>query len=367
MRRPIFSVVAQVVAFFATCSGLCSPLHAQVSRWDQVVAGAKKEGKVVVSIPPGAELRKSLKAVFEKRFGIELELITGRGTASAKKIADEFRAGLRLTDVHTGGSGPISSVFSGMLVPVEEQFILPEVADPKQWWGGHMYVDNAKRYGYSFLAFVQDAVWYNTDLVKPEELRSYDDLLNPKWRGKIGYSDPRRGGAGQGNWAFLWKTKGEEFLKKLVQQNLVIMNEERPLAEALAKGSLAITVGLDIDNFISFVRAGLPVKPLPQLKDGIYPVTGSGALAVLKDAPHPNATKLFVNWLLSKEGQETYQSALGEPTRRLDVPAPKEAYAVRPAREFMTVEQYHQLESHTEEKQESVRKPAIAAAERLIK
>jgi hypothetical protein len=63
----------------------------------------------------------------------------------------------------------------------------------------------------------------------------------------------------------------------------------------------------------------------------------------------------------------TYQNALGEPTRRLDVDVPKEAYAVRPAREFMSVEQYHRLESHTEEKQESVRKPAIAAAERLIR
>lgn len=342
-------------------------VDAQLSQWDQVVSEAKKEGKVVVSIPPGAELRKSLKGVFEKRFGIELELVTGRGAAIAKKIADEFRAGLRLTDVHTGGSAPIIYGLAGMLEAVESQFILPEVKEAKHWWGGHMYVDKTKRFGYSFLAFVQDALWYNTDLMKPDEVRAYDDLLYPKWQNKIGYSDPRRGGAGQGNWTFLWKTKGEDFLKKLVQQNLVIMGEERPLAEALAKGSLALTIGLDIDNFISFVRAGLPVKPLPQLKDGVYPVTGSGALAVIKDPPHPNATKVFVNWLLSKEGQSTYQNALGEPTRRLDVDAPKEAYAVRPAREFMSIEQYHRLESHTEDKQESVRKPAIAAAERLIK
>jgi ABC-type Fe3+ transport system substrate-binding protein len=95
-------------------------------------------------------------------------------------------------------------------------------------------------------------------------------------------------------------------------------------------------------------------------------VTGSGTLAVIKNPPHPNAGKIFVNWLLSREGQETYQKALGEPTRRLDVDSPKEPYAVRPAREFMTVEQYHQLESHSEEKQESIRKPAIAAAQRLL-
>ena len=362
--RKIF--VASLYAAALVVIGLCARVQAQMLLWDQVVSEAKKEGKVVVSIPPGAELRKSLKEVFEKRFAIELELVTGRG-AAVKKISDEFRAGLRLTDVHTGGSAPIIYGLAGMLEPVESQFILPEVKEAKHWWGGHMYVDKTKRFGYSFLAFVQDALWYNTDLMKPEELRAYDDLLHPKWQNKIGYSDPRRGGAGQGNWAFLWKTKGEDFLKKLLQQNLVIMGEERPLAEALAKGSLALTIGLDIDNFISFVRAGLSVKPLPQLKDGIYPVTGSGALAVIKNPPHPNATKVFINWLLSKEGQETYQNAIGEPTRRLDVDVPKEAYAVRPAREFMSVEQYHRLESHTEEKQESVRKPAIAAAERLIK
>jgi ABC-type Fe3+ transport system substrate-binding protein len=365
--QQIFKRLSRAVAVFTVGVGFDPVAGAQVPQWDQIVAAARKESRVVVSIPPGAELRKSLKDVFEKRFGIELELVTGRGAASAKKIADEFRAGLRLTDVHTGGSAPIIYGLSGMLEAVESQFILAEVSEPRHWWGGHMYVDKANRYGYSFLAFVQDAVWYNSDLVKPGELRTYDDLLHPKWRGKIGYSDPRRGGAGQGNWTFLWKTKGEEFLKKLVRQNPVMMTEERPLAEALAKGSLAITIGLDIDNFISFVRAGLPVKPLPQMKDGIYPVTGSGALAVIKNPPHPNATKVFVNWLLSKEGQEAYQSAIGEPTRRLDVAAPKEAYAVRPAREFMTAEQYHRLESHTEDKQETVRKPAIAAAERLIK
>jgi ABC-type Fe3+ transport system substrate-binding protein len=89
-------------------------------------------------------------------------------------------------------------------------------------------------------------------------------------------------------------------------------------------------------------------------------------LALLKNPAHSNAAKVFLNWLLSKEGQETYQKGIGESTRRLDVDAPKEAYAVRPAREFMTVEQYHQLENHTEEKQESVRKPAIAAAHKLL-
>jgi len=114
-RQQQFVVFLRAVVIVIICVGYSPGVEAQVSQWEQVVSAAKKEGRVVVSIPPGAELRKSLKNVFEKRFGIELELVTGRGAAIAKKIADEFRAGLRLTDVHTGGSAPIIYGLAGML------------------------------------------------------------------------------------------------------------------------------------------------------------------------------------------------------------------------------------------------------------
>ena len=335
--------------------------------WQRTLEAARREARVVVSIPPSAELRKVLKETFEKRFGIELELISGRGSQIIRRIADEYKAGLHYFDVHTGGAGATLYGLAGIMDPVESYFILPEVKDPNHWWGGHMYVDKGKRYVYSFLAFVQEALWYNTKLMNADEVRTYDDLLRPKWSEKIGYSDPRAGGAGQGNWTFLWKTRGEDFLKKLLQQKLVIMREERPLTEYLVKGNVAITIGLDIDNFAPFVKAGLPVKPLPALKDGIYPVTGSGNFAIIKDPPHPNATKVFINWFLSREGQTVYQKALGEPTRRLDVETLKEPYAVRPAREFMSVEQYYQFEGHTEDRQESVRILAVESANRLLK
>ena len=73
----------------------------------------------------------------------------------------------------------------------EPALVLPEVKDPKNWWGGHIWVDNAKRYIYSSQAYQTENMWYNSDQVKPEEIRSFNDLLNPKWSGKIGYLDPR--------------------------------------------------------------------------------------------------------------------------------------------------------------------------------
>ena len=84
----------------------------------------------------------------------------------------------------------------GILDPIEPWLVLPEVKDPKQWWGGHLWVDNAKRFVYSFQAYLSEVIWYNTDLLKPSEIRSFDDFLNPKWKGKIGYLDPRTPGAG---------------------------------------------------------------------------------------------------------------------------------------------------------------------------
>jgi len=120
-----YFVCLRIIASMVLMLAFASVGETQTTQWQQIVAAAKKEGKVVVSIPAGAELRKSLKDRFEKRYGIELELFTGRG-AVAKKIADEFRAGLRLTDIHKGWSGPIIFALTDMLEPVESQFILPD-------------------------------------------------------------------------------------------------------------------------------------------------------------------------------------------------------------------------------------------------
>ena len=102
-------------------------------------------------------------------------------------------------------------------------------------------------------------------------------------------------------------------------QELVLGRDQRVLADQLAKGKVAVMIGLTYYSFLPFIKAGLPIKALPTLKDGTYGTGGSGNLAVIKDPPHPNATKIFVNWLLSREGQELSSKALGQATHRLDV------------------------------------------------
>ena len=338
--------------------------------WEKVIDAAKKEGKVTISLPASNEMKKQIEEQFKKRYGIEVETYTARGSSAVRRMADEFKAGVRYFDLHIGGS---SSIVSGMLAegildPVEPWLVLPEVKDPKQWWGGHLWVDNAKRFVYSFQAYLSEVIWYNTDLVKPNEIRSMDDFLNPKWKGRIGYLDPRTPGAGDSTWSFMWQVKGEDYLKNLVAQDLYLGRDQRLLAESLAKGRVAVMIGLSYYSYLPFLKAGLPVKSLPKLKEGNYGTGGSGNLAIIKGPAHPNSTRVFVNWVLGREGQEVTSRTLGQATRRLDVDTRflKESGTIA-AKDVMSVNDFVKIENQSEEKLDKVREPAAKFAQAVLK
>jgi ABC-type Fe3+ transport system substrate-binding protein len=343
---------------------------AGAAEWDKLVDAARKEGKVTVSLPASAEMKRQVEEQFKKRYGIEVETFTARGSAGVRRMADEFKAGVRHFDLHVGGSSSIVSgmLDEGILDPIEPWLMLPEVKDPKQWWGGHLWVDNAKRFVYSFQAYLSEVIWYNTELVNPNEIRSFDDFLNPKWKGRIGYLDPRTPGAGDSTWSFMWRIKGEDYLKKLVAQDLYLGRDQRLLAEGLAKGRVAVMIGLSYYSFLPFLKAGLPVKTLPRLKEGNYGTGGSGNLAIIKAPAHPNSTKLFVNWLLGREGQELVSKALAQATRRLDVDTRfLKEFGTIAAKDVMSVNDFLQIENQSEEKLDKVREPATKVAHALLK
>jgi ABC-type Fe3+ transport system substrate-binding protein len=338
--------------------------------WEKVIDAAKKEGKVTISLPASNEMKKQIEEQFKKRYGIEVETYTARGSSAVRRMADEFKAGVRYFDLHIGGSSSIVSgmLNEGILDPVEPWLVLPEVKDPKQWWGGHLWVDNAKRFVYSFQAYLSEVIWYNTDLVKPNEIRSMDDFLNPKWKGRIGYLDPRTPGAGDSTWSFMWQVKGEDYLKNLVAQDLYLGRDQRLLAESLAKGRVAVMIGLSYYSYLPFLKAGLPVKSLPKLKEGNYGTGGSGNLAIIKGPAHPNSTRVFVNWVLGREGQEVTSRTLGQATRRLDVDTRflKESGTIA-AKDVMSVNDFVKIENQSEEKLDKVREPAAKFAQAVLK
>jgi ABC-type Fe3+ transport system substrate-binding protein len=338
--------------------------------WEKTVEAGRKEGKVVASIPPSAELRKLMELSFPKRYGIGVEFVPARGGNIIRRMVDEAKAGVQYFDVHIGGT---ESIITGLLPenvlePVEPFFALPEVRDPKQWWAGHIWADSAKQFVYAFVAYQTVSLWSNSNEYKPAEFRSLDDLLNPKLQNRIGISDPRTPGSGSSMWSYMNYIKGEEYLKRLVGQKLFVTRDLRLLAENLAKGKIAITSGIGYSEFLPFIKANLPVTPLPVPKEGLYVSGGYGHVTILKNPPHPNATKVFVNWLLSRDGQEVFSRGMGVGTRRLDIDTKwLREFGIIAAKDVpLTLEQFNKLENQSEDKIYKVREPGAVVARKLL-
>jgi len=337
--------------------------------WDKIVEAGKKEGKVVASIPPSPELRKLMEISFARRYGIATEFVPARGGAIIQRMVSEAKANTQYFDLHIGGT---ESVITGLLPEnvldtIDPYLILPEVRDPKQWWGGHIYIDNAKRYVYNFVAYQTVSLWSDPNQYKPAEFKSFDDLLSPKLHGKIGISDPRTPGSGSSIWSYMHFIKGEDYLRKLVAQKLFITRDLRLLAENLARGKIAVSIGIGYSEFQPFIKANLPVVPLPVPKEGLYISGGYGNVTVLKNQPHPNATKVFINWLLSRDGQELFTRAMGVGSRRLEIDTKwLRDYGVIAAKDFLTPDQFYKYENQSEEKINKIREPAAKFARKLL-
>jgi iron(III) transport system substrate-binding protein len=360
------SVLTAVALGFA---GALAIAQSKPGDWDKIVEAGRKEGKVVASIPPSAELRRLMELSFPKRYGIGVEFVPARGGNVIRRMVDEAKAGAQYFDIHIGGT---ESAITGLLPekilePMEPYFILPEVKDPKQWWGGYIWADNAKKFIFNFVAYQTVSLWSNSDLYKPSEFKSFDDLLSAKLRGKIGISDPRTPGSGSSMWSYMNYIKGEEYLKRFVAQKLFVTRDLRLLAENLARGKIAVTSGIGYSEFLPFIKAGLPVTALPVPSEGLYVSGGYGHLMIFKDRPHPNAAKVFVNWLLSRDGQELFSRGMGVGSRRLDVDTKwLNEYGVLAAKDRLTLEQFYKLENQSEEKIHKIREPGAAVARKLL-
>lgn len=297
--------------------------------WEKTVAAAKKEGKVVVLGPPGAADRRVLTEGFQKSFpGIDVEYTGASGFQVVPRLQAERRAGKYLADVHVGNPGSILSSMlpAGMLDPVKPALVLPEVLAPSKWWeGGLEFADRAAKYNVVFSTDVRTHVVANPKLVKKEEMRSYWNLLDPKWAGKILMKDPLVRGPGGGT-ALFWyihPALGKEFIRRFfTEQKVAISNNDRQILEWIARDQYSIGVGHSTNIATDFVRKGLSIEELrsEQFKEGSNLNAGFGSVTLINRAPHPNAAKVYLNWLLSKEGQTDWSVGSGYPSRRLDVP-----------------------------------------------
>jgi len=293
------------------------------TKWNQLVAAAKQEGKIVFAAAPDPLMRKHIPEKFSARFGIRVEYLAGRSNDMAAKLQFERASGIYSVDAITAGVQSMSGAFykEKLIDPLKPVLILPEVVDRSKWKGGKLwFIDPEEQYILRLFNSASSIFFINTRFVPFAEIKSVRDLLKPKWRGKISVFDPTDAGTGSNTAAALYVQFGEEFVKNLlVDQKPVFSRDKRQMEDWLARGTYPISFGARGDEVERLRKEGFPiVKPvLPDLMDTVG--AASGLLALANRAPHPNAARLFLNWLASREGAEVFSRAQLHATTRNDV------------------------------------------------
>jgi iron(III) transport system substrate-binding protein len=296
--------------------------------WNAVVAAAKREGTLVLIGPQGADVRDSLVLGFQKLYPeIQVEFQGLAGAQVAPKVTGEQAAGLFVNDLHIAGAGNIISALTpaNAVVPIEPWLTGPNTRDTSMWRGGALEIsDPTTRNNIVFSGFVQLAFIYNPGQVNPEEFTSWKDLLNPKWKGKIAIGNPK-GGASSVH-VIWWHTHpdlGPQYMRDLfVGQEIVVSLDDRQLVDWVARGQYPIGIGPSNTLIAEALRNGLSIRPLDGdvMAEGTYLSAGNGTTSVFRNAPHPNATKVYLDWLLSRDGQYEFSKVQGFASLRRDVP-----------------------------------------------
>ena len=208
---------------------------------------------------------------------------------------------------------------------------MPEVVDQTKWYlNKHQYSDPESQYVFNYVgSATYGAVNYNSKLVDIKEFKSYWDLLNSKWKGKIEARDIREAGPGAGNTRFFYyhSDLGPPFIRKLFgEMDATLFRDFRQGPDWLATGKFSICFFCDVDVL---KQQGLPVDTFgPRVfKEGGGLVQQFGTLSFVDRAPHPNAAKVFINWLLSRRGQialQRSQANAESPADSLRIDIPKE-------------------------------------------
>jgi iron(III) transport system substrate-binding protein len=294
-------------------------------QWEATVAAARKEGEVAIYGPHNPAYQQ-VWAIFQKGYPeIKFNFVPGKGADHVQRVVAERRAGKFLADLIMGGSSTYAGFAPGTLEPLKPLLLLPEVTDAANWFEGRFhFADPQNNSGLIISGEIGTRRGsYNTKLLDPKEVRSWWDLLNPKFKGKLVTFDPRVAGGGGETFLFFYYTPelGEKFITSLLSVTDILMTRDlQQGTDWLGSGKVIFQIGSG-QPVMKANKQGLPVDLMPHpLKEGEIMGGGSCCLAVLSKAPHPNAARLFVNWILSREGQIAWQKYTEVNSLRVDIP-----------------------------------------------
>lgn len=312
--------------------------------WDEAIAAAQQEGELVVVMGGSASRNyRPIFKLFEEKFGVRAVVSTGGGSKQADRILAERAAGKNQVDIIMVGGTTAATrlVPSGILDPIRPILFHPEVIDQSHWLTGkHLFSDPEEKFVLAFSGSADLApilMRFNTQKLPIEEAKKINsvwDFLDKRFTGQIVALPPTTAGAGGTYFTVpVHPDLGEKYLRRFFDPELKVSFIEnfRQIADGVAKGkyTMAIFVGSAGRDIDKLGKQGLPVANFTRMINRPIKerpiVGGSGAsnnIMVANQRPHPNATSLFVNWFLSKEGQTIMQAKserTPDPTFRTDV------------------------------------------------
>jgi ABC-type Fe3+ transport system substrate-binding protein len=307
------------------------PAHAHAqdwqAQWKQITDKAKGQSLAIVSQDNPAY--DATINEFGRRFGVKIEETVARPSSALSRIQTEQKNGQFVWDAWIGGTSNMvnSGVPGGLLEPMEKFFILPEVKDTKNWRHADFMFGEQGHHVFTHVNKLEFYILRNATVLKDVKTDTWEDLLNPKLKGKISVRDLSVPNSGTFGMVGFYHAMGAEKTRKFFkEQDVHVYENPQQLDQALRRGGQALAVGIET-NIWDQCRADGGCKEIEQLRQ--YPAAVSLGTSIPKNPPHKEAVTAWINWFLSKEGQQAWvdnwakSNSYGALSMRADVqPAP---------------------------------------------
>jgi iron(III) transport system substrate-binding protein len=259
-----------------------------------LIDAARKEGQVAYYTSTDLPVAEKVAKAFETKYpGISVRVERTGAERVFQRIGQEYSSNIHAVDVVN------SSDAAHFIVWKRDGILLPYVPeDVARFPAEHRDVDGQ----YASFRIWLSIIAYNTDLVKPEEApKSFADLLDPKWKGKIVKAHPGYSGTIMTATYQMQRDLGWSYFEQLAKQNVMQVQSSADPPKKLDLGERAVMADGNEYNIFELKEKGRPVEP-------VYATEGSplivGPNGIFKSSPNPNAAKLFQSFCLSREAQQ---------------------------------------------------------------